>query len=225
MFTRYCTPGPVAAIAVLAAVPARVGRGRPVQRRRRAGQQEAGEALRRRRVLAAQQLRHRHPHQPDGHILTVASQLLDTSDLVVHLYDGQRMKAQVRRRRAGTRRRPHQDPGRREEARGADWARPRLLRLRRGREAASRRSRATGCSRFATRSRSPSATSRSAVQRGVIIGVHEARRPPRHLRLPLHRRRVRRGRDHEQPRRGRRRAHRPQGEPARRHRPRDQEHA
>jgi S1-C subfamily serine protease len=32
---------------------------------------------------------------PDGHILTVASQLLDTSDLVVHLYDGRRLKAQV----------------------------------------------------------------------------------------------------------------------------------
>jgi serine protease Do len=31
----------------------------------------------------------------EGHILTVASQLLDTSDLVVHLYDGQRLKAQV----------------------------------------------------------------------------------------------------------------------------------
>ncbi len=31
----------------------------------------------------------------DGHILTVASQLLDTSDLVVHLYDGTRMRAQV----------------------------------------------------------------------------------------------------------------------------------
>jgi serine protease Do len=31
----------------------------------------------------------------DGHILTVASQLLDTADLVVHLYDGQRLKAQV----------------------------------------------------------------------------------------------------------------------------------
>jgi S1-C subfamily serine protease len=31
----------------------------------------------------------------EGHILTVASQLLDTADLVVHLYDGQRMKAQV----------------------------------------------------------------------------------------------------------------------------------
>ena len=31
----------------------------------------------------------------DGYILTVASQLLDTSDLVVHLHDGQRMKAQV----------------------------------------------------------------------------------------------------------------------------------
>jgi len=32
---------------------------------------------------------------PDGHILTVASQLLDTSELVVHLYDGTRMKAEV----------------------------------------------------------------------------------------------------------------------------------
>jgi serine protease Do len=32
---------------------------------------------------------------PDGHILTVASQILDTTDLVVHLYDGRRMKAQV----------------------------------------------------------------------------------------------------------------------------------
>lgn len=32
---------------------------------------------------------------PEGHILTVASQLLDTSDLVVHLYDGQRLRAQV----------------------------------------------------------------------------------------------------------------------------------
>jgi serine protease Do len=32
---------------------------------------------------------------PDGHILTAASPLLDTSDLVVHLYDGRRMKAQV----------------------------------------------------------------------------------------------------------------------------------
>src|SRR5579872_1294094 len=32
---------------------------------------------------------------PDGHILTVASQLLDTTDLVVHLYDGRRLKAQV----------------------------------------------------------------------------------------------------------------------------------
>ncbi|HEY1191357.1 MAG TPA: S1C family serine protease [Gemmata sp.] len=31
----------------------------------------------------------------EGHILTVASQLLDTSELVVHLYDGQRMRAQV----------------------------------------------------------------------------------------------------------------------------------
>jgi serine protease Do len=31
----------------------------------------------------------------DGYILTVASQLLDTADLVVHLYDGQRLKAQV----------------------------------------------------------------------------------------------------------------------------------
>lgn len=32
---------------------------------------------------------------PDGHILTVASQLLDTSELVVHLYDGRRMTAAV----------------------------------------------------------------------------------------------------------------------------------
>ena len=31
----------------------------------------------------------------DGHILTVASQILDTSDLVVHLYDGRRMRAEV----------------------------------------------------------------------------------------------------------------------------------
>jgi serine protease Do len=31
----------------------------------------------------------------DGYILTVASQLLDTADLVVHLWDGQRLKAQV----------------------------------------------------------------------------------------------------------------------------------
>lgn len=31
----------------------------------------------------------------DGHILTVASQILDTSDLVVHTYDGQRLNAQV----------------------------------------------------------------------------------------------------------------------------------
>ena len=46
----------------------------------------------------------------DGYILTVASQLLDTSDLVVHLYDGQRLKAQVDRDRAGTRRRDRQDP-------------------------------------------------------------------------------------------------------------------
>jgi serine protease Do len=32
---------------------------------------------------------------PDGHILTVASQLLDTSELIVHLSDGRRMKAAV----------------------------------------------------------------------------------------------------------------------------------
>jgi len=32
---------------------------------------------------------------PDGHILTIASQMLDTSELVVHLYDGRRMKAVV----------------------------------------------------------------------------------------------------------------------------------
>jgi S1-C subfamily serine protease len=32
---------------------------------------------------------------PDGHVLTVASQLLETSELVVHLSDGRRMKATV----------------------------------------------------------------------------------------------------------------------------------
>ena len=32
---------------------------------------------------------------PEGHILTVANQMLDTSELVVHLYDGRRMKAVV----------------------------------------------------------------------------------------------------------------------------------
>ena len=32
---------------------------------------------------------------PDGHILTIASQMLDTPDLVAHLYDGRRMKAEV----------------------------------------------------------------------------------------------------------------------------------
>ncbi|MEO2090071.1 MAG: hypothetical protein ABGY75_11315, partial [Gemmataceae bacterium] len=31
----------------------------------------------------------------DGHFLTVASQTLDTSELIVHLYDGRRMKAVV----------------------------------------------------------------------------------------------------------------------------------
>src|SRR5437879_2390091 len=31
----------------------------------------------------------------EGHVLTVASQLLDTSDLVVHLYDGRRLRAEV----------------------------------------------------------------------------------------------------------------------------------
>src|SRR5436190_11852698 len=30
---------------------------------------------------------------PDGHILTVASQLLDTSEIIVHLYDGRRVVA------------------------------------------------------------------------------------------------------------------------------------
>ena len=30
---------------------------------------------------------------PDGHILTVASQTLDTSELIIHLYDGRKMKA------------------------------------------------------------------------------------------------------------------------------------
>jgi S1-C subfamily serine protease len=32
---------------------------------------------------------------PDGHILTAAGHLLDTPELVVHLYDGRRMRAQV----------------------------------------------------------------------------------------------------------------------------------
>jgi serine protease Do len=32
---------------------------------------------------------------PDGHILTVASQMLDTSELIVHLSDGRRMRATV----------------------------------------------------------------------------------------------------------------------------------
>ena len=32
---------------------------------------------------------------PDGHILTAANQLLDTSELVVHLYDGRRLRAEV----------------------------------------------------------------------------------------------------------------------------------
>lgn len=32
---------------------------------------------------------------PEGHILTVASQLLDTPELVVHLYDGRRLRASV----------------------------------------------------------------------------------------------------------------------------------
>ena len=32
---------------------------------------------------------------PDGHILTVASQTLDTSELIIHLYDGRKMKATV----------------------------------------------------------------------------------------------------------------------------------
>jgi serine protease Do len=31
----------------------------------------------------------------DGYVLTVASQLLDTADLVVHLYDGTRLRAKV----------------------------------------------------------------------------------------------------------------------------------
>src|SRR4029078_8490100 len=68
----------------------------------------------------------------DGYVLTVASQLLDTSELVVHLYDGQRLRALQLRlphlrwpaaprpgrgRRAGTRRGDYQDPRRREEAR------------------------------------------------------------------------------------------------------------
>ena len=32
---------------------------------------------------------------PDGHILTAATQMLDTSELIVHLYDGRRMRANV----------------------------------------------------------------------------------------------------------------------------------
>src|SRR5215203_4315230 len=32
---------------------------------------------------------------PDGHILTVASQMLETSELVVHLSDGRKMRAAV----------------------------------------------------------------------------------------------------------------------------------
>ncbi len=32
---------------------------------------------------------------PDGHILTIASQTLDTAELIVHLWDGRRMKAKV----------------------------------------------------------------------------------------------------------------------------------
>ena len=32
---------------------------------------------------------------PDGHILTVASQTLDDSELIIHLYDGRKMKASV----------------------------------------------------------------------------------------------------------------------------------
>src|SRR3954466_9394004 len=32
---------------------------------------------------------------PEGHVLTVANHLLDTESLVVHLYDGRRMRARV----------------------------------------------------------------------------------------------------------------------------------
>src|SRR5687767_2365159 len=32
---------------------------------------------------------------PDGHILTVSNALIDTPNLVVHLYDGRRLKAEV----------------------------------------------------------------------------------------------------------------------------------
>src|SRR3954447_8038640 len=32
---------------------------------------------------------------PDGYILTVANHLLDTESLIVHLYDGRRMRARV----------------------------------------------------------------------------------------------------------------------------------
>ena len=95
----------------------------------------------------------------DGHILTVASQLLDTSDLVVHLYDGQRLKAQV------VVTEPELDvalikikvDGKKiDEPTGLDL---RLLRLRRGREARPGAARRLGARPSATRSRSPCATS------------------------------------------------------------------
>ncbi len=96
----------------------------------------------------------------DGYMLTVASQLLDTSDLVVHLYDGQRMKAQVvvvepeldaaiiKIRAEGKK---LEDPI------GLDLD---LLRLRRGRQTPARYGRRLGARIHATRSRSRCATSR-----------------------------------------------------------------
>ena len=95
----------------------------------------------------------------DGYVLTVASQLLDTSDLVVHLYDGQRLKAQVvvvepELDAASSR------SGRREEARGADRISTSATSTSPRRRSGRAPSRATGCSRSPTRSRSPCATSR-----------------------------------------------------------------
>ena len=148
----------------------------------------------------------------DGYMLTVASQLLDTSDLVVHLYDGQRLKAAGRRRRTGTRRgASSRFAVEGKKTRRADWAStsPYFDFA----EAAKRphAGRATGCSALSNTFEIALRDEPLSVQRGVVIGVHEAGRPARRVRVPVHRRRVRRGHDHEQPRRGRRCAHRPQG--------------
>ena len=161
----------------------------------------------------------------DGHILTVASQLLDTSDLVVHLYDGQRLKARGDRHRAAARRRAHQDQGRGEEDRGADRAGPDYFDFDAAAKRAPAQRRATGSSGCRNTFEIALRDEPLSVQRGVIAAYTKMAGPARHVRVPVHRRRVRRGRDHQQPRRGRRRAARPQGRTARRHRPRDQEHA